>query len=343
LQPHSSLSVIVVSYNSRDALAGLLPVLTAQFEDRDEVIVVDNASDDGSADSAAGARVIRNTENLGFAAACNQGADVARGELLVFLNPDSVPAEGFADAIRRPLLQERGWSAWMGLVTAERGHVINTSGGIVHFTGISWAGQADAPAAQAPREPQEVPFVSGACFAIPRATWARHGGFAEHFFMYCEDVDLSLRLRLWGGALGIEPRARVDHDYEFAKGKRKWRLLERNRWATILRTYPAPLLLLLLPALLLTEIGVLAAAVAGSWGWQKARAWADVAVALPRLVRERRAIQSQREVTSREFAQALTPDLDSAYLGRAASSGALRAGLRAYWRVVLFLLRIARA
>jgi GT2 family glycosyltransferase len=334
--------VIVVAYNSRDALAALLPALTAQLGDRDEVIVVDNASTDGSADSAPGARVIRNTENVGFAAACNQGADAARGDLFVFLNPDSLPDEGFAEAIRRPLLQQREWPAWMGLVTAEGGQVINTSGGIVHFTGISWAGQAGTSADQAPREPQEVPFVSGACFAITREDWAHHGGFAEHFFMYCEDVDLSLRLRLEGRIVGIEPRARVDHDYDFAKGTRKWRLLERNRWATILRTYPAPLLLLLMPALILTEIGVLAAAISGGWAWQKVRAWVDVASALPRLLGERRAIQSERMITSRNFARSLTPDLDSAYLGRAASSGALRAGLRAYWRVVTFLLRIAR-
>jgi GT2 family glycosyltransferase len=339
LQPHSSLSVIVVSYNSRDALAGLLPVLTAQFEDRDEVIVVDNASDDGSADSAAGARVIRNTENLGFAAACNQGADVARGELLVFLNPDSVPAEGFADAIRRPLLQERGWSAWMGLVTAERGHVINTSGGIVHFTGISWAGQADASAAQAPREPQEVPFVSGACFAIPRATWARHGGFAEHFFMYCEDLDLSLRIRLAGGHVGMQPRARVDHDYEFVKRPEKWRLLERNRIATVIRTYPGSLLAAVLPALLATELALIPVAIAGGWGRQKLLALLDTARALPRLLRERRAIQSRRSISAAVFAAHLTPTLSSPYLGRPAESRVLQALLRGYWAAARRVLR----
>jgi GT2 family glycosyltransferase len=339
--------VIVVSYNSRDALAASLPPLAAQLGGDDELIVVDNASDDGTPEAAQraapAAHVIRNSDNAGFAAACNTGAQAAGGDLLVLLNPDAVPAEGFADAIRRPWIQGRAWRAWMGLVTSGGGQFVNTSGGVVHFTGISWAGQAGEPVDRAPREPREVPFVSGACFAIPRRTWVEHGGFAEHYFMYCEDVDLSLRLRLDGAAVGIEPRARVDHDYEFAKGKRKWRLLERNRWATILRTYPGALLLMLIPALLLTELGVTLAAIAGGWGLQKARAWVDILVALPRLLRERRAIQARRRVSSREFARWLTAELDSAYLGRAASSAPLRAGLRAYWRVVLALLRIARA
>jgi N-acetylglucosaminyl-diphospho-decaprenol L-rhamnosyltransferase len=286
--------------------------------------------------------VIRNPSNVGFAAACNAAAAGATRELLVLLNPDSRAADGFCAAIRRPLADERGWAAWMGLVTSDGGRTINTSGGVLHFTGISWAGRAGAPIDQAPDGPGEVPFVSGACFAIPRSTWERHGGFEARYFMYCEDLDLSLRLRLEGGRLGIEPAARVDHEYEFAKGKRKWRLLERNRWATIVRTYPAPLGVLVTPALLLTELGVTAAAIAGGWAPQKLSAWGETLAGLPRLMRERRAIQARRRISSSEFARWLTADLDSAYLGRAATSGPLRAGLRAYWRLVLSLLRMAR-
>src|SRR5262249_56362921 len=101
-----------------------------------------------------------------------------------------------------------------------------------------------------------VGFVSGACFAVPRAIFEEVGGFAEDYFLYQEDVDLSLRLRLRGGRLGVEPAARVDHEYEFEKGAAKWRRLERNRWATIIRTYPAPLLAALAPALLAAQLAV---------------------------------------------------------------------------------------
>ena len=73
------------------------------------------------------------------------------------------------------------------------------------------------------------------------------GGFPEEFFLYHEDVDLSLRVRLAGGRLGVAAGARVDHDYEFEKGPEKWRCLERNRWATLIRTYPAALLFVLMP------------------------------------------------------------------------------------------------
>jgi hypothetical protein len=159
--------------------------------------------------------------------------------------------------------------------------------------------------------------------------------------MYCEDVELSLRARLWGGRVGIEPAARVDHDYTFAKGAAKWRRLERNRWATIVRTYPGALLTLLAPGLVATELALWVVAAASGWGPAKRRAVGDVLRALPQLVRERSAVQAQRAVSAREFAAALTPDLDSAYLGRAARSPALRLALRAYWAAVCTLLAVS--
>lgn len=334
-------SFVIVTYNNSDALKGALPALAAQLREGDEVVIVDNASVDGSADVAAelvpGAVIVRNGANSGFAAGCNTGAARAGGELLVFLNPDAEPAPGFRDAIDEPA---DGWGAWMALVTMHGGSAVNTSGGVVHFTGIGWAGEAGRPVADG-SAPHEVGFVSGACFAIPRASYESAGGFPEHYFMYCEDVDLSLRLRLRGEGLGVLPQARVDHDYDFAKGGLKWRLLERNRVATVIRTYPAALLALLAPALLAAELAIVVAAFTGGWGWQKLLAWRDVAAALPLLVRERRIVQATRTISALEFARALTPELSSPYLGGAVRAAPVRLALTAYWRAVLAMLRLA--
>jgi GT2 family glycosyltransferase len=211
-------------------------------------------------------------------------------------------------------------------------------GGTVHYTGIAWAQGAGRPRAKAPAEPREVTFPSGACLAITRDAWAELGGFSEPYFLYHEDTDLGLRLWLAGRRCGIEPRAICDHSYEFAKGGHKWRYLERNRWATIVRTYPGALLAALLPALLATELALLAAAAAGGWLGEKLRANREALAALPRLRRERRAIQARSAIGAREFAALLTPDLDSEYLGRAGNSRVLRLILRGYWRAVNALL-----
>ena len=334
-----TLSVVIVTHHSAPAIERTVGALVAELRDGDELIVVDNESFDETVacvrELAPDATVIETGANLGFSAACNRGAGAAKGELLCFLNPDAVPQPGWREAIAAPAASGE-WAAWQALVTAEGGKVINTAGGVVHFTGIAWAGQAGQPVdAAAAGEPG---FVSGACLAIRRDTFEVAGGFPEEFFLYHEDVDLSLRLRLAGGRLGVAADAVVDHDYEFEKGPEKWRYLERNRWATLIRTYPAALLFVLGPGLLATELALIPISIAGGWFGQKVRAGLDLVRWLPRLLRERREIGARRTASAREFAEALQPELDSPYLGGAGRSGLLRGLLAGYWRLALGLL-----
>jgi GT2 family glycosyltransferase len=337
-----TLSVLIVAWNSREDLARTVPALLPELGEGDELIVVDNASGDGTGAAvlamAPAARIVRMGRNVGFAAGCNAGAEQARGDLLVILNPDAAPLPGFGEAIRRPWREGRGWAAWQALVAEAGGTRINSAGNPIHFTGIVWAGRHGEPIAAAPG-PSEVPVLSGACLAVPLATWRRLGGFPERFFLYHEDVDVSVRLRMEGGRLGIEPAAVVAHDYEFGANGPKWRWLERNRLAFVVRTYPAPLLLLLAPALLATELALVAVSIAGGWGGQKLRANAEALAWLPRLLAERRRIQRRRTVSAAEFASWLSADLDSPFISPLARSLPVRLALRSYWRATCLLLK----
>ncbi len=337
-----TLSVLIVVWNSREELARTLPALLPELGEGDELIVVDNDSSDGTADAVASlapaARIVRAARNLGFAAGCNRAALEAQGDLLVILNPDAAPRPGFGEAIRRPWLEQRGWAAWQALVADGDGTTINSAGNPVHFTGIVWAGGHGLPIEAAPPA-GEVTALSGACLAIPRRAWDELGGFPESFFLYHEDVDLSLRLRLAGGTLGIEPATVVDHDYEFGAREHKWRWLERNRWAFLIRVYPASLLALLAPALILTELALIPVSIAAGWGGQKLAAIGEVIRWLPRLLRERRQVQATRQVSAAEFAAWLTPDLDSPFIPAIARSAPARLLLRSYWKTIRLLLR----
>ncbi|HET9593129.1 MAG TPA: glycosyltransferase family 2 protein [Solirubrobacterales bacterium] len=336
-----TLSVLIVAYESRDDLRKTLPALLGELDDGDELIVVDNKPGDGSAELvrelAPGARIVSPGRNTGFAGGADAGAEAAQGDLLVLLNPDAAPQPGWGEAIRRPWIEGRGWAAWQALVADGAGETINSAGNPIHFTGIVWAGGHGRPLGEAP-PPGEVAAASGACLAVPLDRWRRAGGFPAEFFMYHEDVDLSVRLRMEGGTVGIEPTAFVAHDYDFSASADKWRWLERNRLAFLVRTYPGPLLALLAPALLATELALLPVAAAGGWGRQKLQANREVIRWLPRLLRERRAVQRRRAISAAEFAAALTPDLDSGLISPLVRSGPARLLLRTYWRLVRLLL-----
>lgn len=333
-----TISVVIVSYDSAAELRRTLPPLVSELGDGDELIIVDNASHDASTavetELAPDARLLRLDTNTGFASAANAGARVATGDLLVILNPDAKPLPGWGEGIRKPLADARGWDAWQALVACEGATLINTVGNPVHFAGFAWAGGHDEPLPADP-QPAEVVAASGACLAVPKAVWEREGGFPEAFFLYHEDIDLSLRIRLAGGTVGMEPAAVVDHDYEFGGRPEKWRWLERNRWAFMVRVYPASLLILVAPALVATELALIPVSVAGGWGKQKLLADLDVLRRFPGYLRQRREIQATRKLSPREFAALLTPDLDSPFFGRVGRNRLVRALLRTYWGVIL--------
>ncbi|MGE4425277.1 MAG: glycosyltransferase family 2 protein [Solirubrobacteraceae bacterium] len=333
------MTIVIVAYDNADDLPATLDALAPQLRDRDEVVVVDNASRDGSAAAARAAMptatVIDAGTNLGFAAGCNRGVAAGRGDLVLLLNPDTVPGPEFLDALRDAATDHPTWGAWQALVTLPGGQTINTSGNHVHFLGFGWAGGHGDPIEQAPSVPRTVGFVSGAAMVVRRAAWDATGGFQDRYFMYGEDLDLSLRLRLAGWELGVVPAARAEHDYAFVKGDYKWFHLERNRWWTVVGTYPRRLLLLLLPALLAFEIALLPAAAAGGWLRPKLRAQRAVVRDLPAMLRHRRTVQATRTVTPRAFTEGLTPSLDSPFLAGAARVPGVAAALRGFWNAVL--------
>jgi GT2 family glycosyltransferase len=324
----SRLAVVVVTHDSTPALSTTLGALEPQLREDDELVVVDcGSSDDPAAVLPPRARFVALGENRGFAGGAVVGAAETSAPLLLFLNPDCVPAPGCLDAIREA---PAGWGAWQALVLLPGGERVNTRGNVVHFLGFGWAGGHDEPVAAVPPAPAEVGFASGAALAVRRAAWDEVGGFEPAFFMYGEDLDVSLRLRLAGWRVGIVPAARVEHDYEFAKGDYKWFHLERNRWWILLGTYPGALLALLAPALLASELALLAVAGRGGWLGAKLRAQWAVLRTLPMALRRRRAIQARGSDRAR-FVAGLSSSLDSPFLPQVAALGALQDG---YWRLV---------
>ena len=124
-------------------------------------------------------------------------------------------------------------------------------------------------------------------------------------FLYCEDTDLCWRLRLAGLRILVCPEARVRHDYEFSRHSSKFFHLERNRLLMIAANYEAATLARLAPALLGTELALLAVAARDGWLPQKLRALSSAARALPAVREQRRAVRLLRRIPDSGFARQL--------------------------------------
>jgi GT2 family glycosyltransferase len=206
--------VVIVNWNSGGYLADCIRSLDA-LDPRGYriagVSIIDNASTDGSADIGATrvpAHVVRNATNLGFGAACNIGARIGRAELILFLNPDArLDASSLGATVPRLRDDASLWVAGAQLID-ENGRVQRTcsrapSGPrmFAHALGIDRLLRATGYVmAEWPHdETRFVDHVIGAFYLIRREAFERLGGFDERFFVYLEDLDLSLRVRDAGG------------------------------------------------------------------------------------------------------------------------------------------------
>jgi GT2 family glycosyltransferase len=247
-----------------------------------ETLLVDNASSDGSAafvrEAYPAVRVHETAANLGFAAGNNEGARVARGRLLVFLNNDTVPEPDWLARLTGALSVRPGFAlATSRIVSMDAPVVIDSAGdGYLRAGGAFKHGHGAAPGAYA--ESREVFGACGAAFAIRREVFAALGGFDESFFMVYEDVDLSYRARLLGHRCWFAADAVVRHKVSGTLGRQSPMAVyygQRNlEWAWLKNT-PASLLLRSLASHLIyssaglayyAKIGLLAPALRGKLG-----------------------------------------------------------------------------
>ena len=304
------------------------------------MIVVDNGGggpEVQEAQARAGVRVLSPGENLGFTGGANLGAREATGDILVFLNPDTVVSKGAIAAFERRLTD-----LTIGIVSArlrllDRPDVLNSSGTKVHVSGIGWAGGYGQPA-DSISELREIAAPSGAAMAIRAETFQALGGFAEELFLYLEDLELGWRARLKGLRVVLDPEADVFHDYDYSRHGSKNYFLERNRVVFCSTAYSIRLLLLLLPVLVATELGMLGIALKEGWLRDKLRAWGWLLRHAGLVGGRRRATQRARQVRDRELAPFLTAVFEPAMLPVPALLRAANPVVAGYWSLVRRLL-----
>jgi GT2 family glycosyltransferase len=300
-------SVIIVNYNGRRYLDQCVRSLLNEGPHDYEIILVDNASTDGSAEYVQRCfpqvRVIGNGSNSGFGHGNNLGARWAKGKYLAFLNPDTAVEPGWLRALISALESDpqAGLATSKILMLADPSQ-INTCANDVHCTGLTLC-RGLGKDRDAFAEKTEVSAVSGAAFAIRREVFETLGGFDERFFLYMEDTDLSWRARLAGYRCLYVPQSVIRHDYNLCFGPHKTFYQERNRYLMLLKNLRWRTLLVLMPALLLAEMV--------TWGFvllkdrkrlkNKLRAYAWIVKHWRTVMESRRKVQETRQVADRDL------------------------------------------
>ena len=234
MMPETRIAAVVVAYNGGDGLLGCLQSLLDQTVPDLEIIVVDNASSDGSierAESALGAdiRVIRRATNGGYAAGANTGWRATDAPIVAILNQDLTFEPDCLEQMRRALLdEEREALVTPKIVLKADPTRVNAIGNDVHLSGVAWCHGLGSPADDW-RGVTEVTAIAGTAFMARRAFLERLDGMEEAYFMYMEDVDLSLRARLVGAVCLAACDAIVANGWSLALTPWKFGLLERNR------------------------------------------------------------------------------------------------------------------
>ena len=202
-----SVTIVIVTFHSEATLPACLDSLPRDAD----VVVVDNASDDRSAAiaEAAGAFVIRNVENRGFAAGANQGARHGSGDMVLFLNPDAALADGCIVRMAAALEAEPG------LAVVGPAAIDSPDGplrGLWPFPSASrtWVNELGLRRLTRPRESSQG-FVVGTCMLVRRAWFERLGGFDERFWLYGEDADFCRRALALGGRSATVNGAGISH------------------------------------------------------------------------------------------------------------------------------------
>lgn len=255
--PSPLVSVIVVTLNAKDLLKQCLDSLSKQTYPNIEIILVDNGSDENLAAWAETqypeSRGIRLDTNTGFAGGNNVGIRAAKGDYIALLNNDAVAEPAWLTSMVSLATSQPTLGAVASLVIDGNTPTLLDSLGVgIALDGMSRQAMLGAPV-PASTESADVLCISGCACLLRRQALNDAGLFDEDFFAYCEDTDLSLRIRRAGYTIATCPTARVLHYYSRTGGQRPLKKIfwiERNHIWVAVKNLPFHHLLLLGPATL---------------------------------------------------------------------------------------------
>lgn len=308
-----AITVCVINFNGEECLPGTLAAIGNLVNQVSRILVVDNASTDGSSSVVArfpDVQLIPLPENRGPGRARNVGFLEAETDLVLFVDNDVVLSRRTPQRLVEALTGDPEAALAMPRVLyAHEPDRLQYDGASSHFLGLMTLDNADRPVGDVKPVTRPLQSLVTACFLADRSRWGKRPLFDENLFIYLEDHDLGLRARISGHRILSVP-ARCYHGGGTAGlslrrlGYHTDRRIEnviRNRWIILLKNYSFRTLLILSPALLVFELFQLAGAVRKKWLRHWLRAVRFVWRNRFAILRNRRAVQSSRRISDREI------------------------------------------
>jgi GT2 family glycosyltransferase len=304
--PPPALTVAVATYNGRELLQTALGSLAAQRFRDFSVVVVDDASSDGTpewlAESWPDVQVIVHPVNRGVTAALNTGLRASASELTMLLNNDMELHPDCLGELVAALRENPGaGSAAPKQLSFHERDVLDGAGDVFNWAGLGWRrGHGERDSGQYER-PQAIFGACGGAAVYRRAALEVVGLLDEDFFAFYEDVDWSFRAQLAGFGCRYVPSAVAYHMGSATLGKGETDFTRYHTWRNsiwlVLKGYPVPLLVWHLPRLFAHQLRLLALAAREHKLGLLARAWRGALAALPAVLRKRAAVQRTRRVS----------------------------------------------
>lgn len=298
-----SITVIIVNWNSGELLAECLRRLKAQTIQPARVLVVDNASSDGSVTDAGklanNVTVIRTNVNIGFAAGNNRALANCDTEFVALLNPDAFPEPDWIERLLAAARANADVAAFSSRqLCYDNPEVLDGIGDSYHISGWAWRERYGIRQQWQDLVSREIFSPCAAAALYRRQALMEAGGFDEDFFCYLEDVDLGFRLRLAGHKAMYVPYAVVHHVGSASTGG-EWSDFAvyhgfRNPVWVFIKNMPGILFWLLLPLhVAYNLVSILSFSIRGQGG-VILKAKKDAFLGISRMWRKRRDIQENR-------------------------------------------------
>ncbi|MFH1712193.1 MAG: glycosyltransferase family 2 protein [Patescibacteria group bacterium] len=300
--PHENITIVMIPNGSPDGIAEVIRsnVLPRSGQDLPEVVLIDDGINHGFAGG----------NNLGIKWALERDFDY------VFLNNGDLKLhpKAISKLVEKAQDDRQVGSVQSMVLYWDDQKKVNVSGGVFHIAGYGYARDNTARLDQIDaKDGEEVIYCSGAAVLYRASALKKVGLLEEGFFMYHEDLELGLRLRMAGYKNILAKDSEAYHDYCFSRNPKKFAWMELYRWVVVLSYYKISTLILFLPLLCLIEAGSWMMSITG--GWFKAKLWALSRWFVPStwqlIFKMRRRARRLRQIKDRDLLKFVTGKIEA--------------------------------